>query len=877
MMQKQMCQLTTRDDRRYRFTIEDRFDDFEVDIDATEQKLRYACSCRSSQTICPHIATALLQLRQILDEEAEEAAAPDSAGERYTREEMIRRVLKERHEKAEKEVFELAIGDNIHGFHEVATAAGARYQITIRDFETNNGYCSCPDFRTNKLGTCKHLIYAVMNIKKKLSRKANLKKQEYPFIEIFCDPLNEYHIACYSRGEITEPVEHLLKKYFAGSDYIMPDQYRRFLSFLHEAREHKKILVRPEVWERIDRHFENEEINGLQTRYCPDFSKTKLNLLDFQKEGVLFSLFRKGNIIADEMGLGKTIQAITIAVFKKDIYDFQRVLVVCPASLKSQWKNEIEKFSNEKAVIISGGRKVRGDLYQNSDAYFLITNYEAVLRDITVIGNHPPDLVILDEAQRIKNYETKTSTAVKSIPRKHSLVITGTPIENRLIDLYSVMNFIDPYFLAPLWEFSMNHCYFDKSSKNKIRGYFNLQALKQRLSGVVIRREKSEVLEQLPAVQEMTVPVELTVEQKEIHSGFARALIPFLRKKHKTIYDMQRIFQLLTSMRMVCDSTFLIDKETHFSPKLSELEEILAEKLDILRTRHKVLIFSEWKTMLGLIEKLLQRLHIPYVLLCGDVPVEKRGKLVEEFNGNPDCLVFLSTEAGGVGLNLQAADTVINFELPWNPAKKNQRIGRIHRLGQKSPKLTVINLVALDSIEERIAAGIELKESLFDAVLNEGDLTDEVDFSTKGRSTVIEQVEKMVSPLLIAMEGEAAQEMEISPPAKGLQLPPYDTSNKNVLAEDFCAETDAASREESLPVFPAAATDRKSEPVSRPEGSAAGTANVEEMEQTLNQGMLFLSGIMKMATGKELLASEKAIQIDRKSGEVVMRFRLPGF
>ncbi len=308
------------------------------------------------------------------------------------------------------------------------------------------------------------------------------------------------------------------------------------------------------------------------------------------------------------------------------------------------------------------------------------------------------------------------------------------------------MNFIDPEVLAPQWEFSMNHCYFDREKKNQITGYFNLQELKDRLADHVIRREKSDVLSQLPAVQEVTVPVELHEAQAEIHAGLARSPAPILHKKFKTVYDMQRIQQILLNMRMVYDSTFLVDKETNHSPKLDELKTILLEKLDLKKRKRKVIIFSEWKTMLHLIGKMLKANGIRFVTLSGDVQVKKRGLLIDEFANNPDLLVFLSTEAGGSGLNLQFADTVINFDLPWNPAKKNQRIGRINRIGQTARKLTAINMVAVNSIEQNIANGIVVKEALFDAVLKDASMTEEVDFSSRGRSTFIDQVEKMTQP-----------------------------------------------------------------------------------------------------------------------------------
>lgn len=850
LVENDMCLQTAQDGRHYKFIVEDRFDDFKVQAEIKPDTVHTNCECGSVLDCCSHAAAALIALYHKLDEPEDE---PSSEGQAYTRKEMIKRVLRERREKSEKEEYSIEYSDTLYGFHKIKTTTGKIYEITIRDFETDDGYCSCPDFKTNKLGTCKHLIFAVDEFKSRYSVEKLIQKQRYPFVEIYCDPHNDYNITYFYQTEPQSEIKQLIEKYFSER-YIMPDQYSGFLKFFNEALNFKSILIRPEVRVKIEKYFEEQFIHNLSLDTAPDFSKIRADLFDYQKEGVFFSLFKYSNIIADEMGLGKTLQAISTAVLKKDIFDLKRTLVICPASLKYQWKKEIERFCDEKAMIVEGPREVRHSIYRKSTDFFIITNYEAVLRDVTVLRKYPPDMIILDEAQRIKNYDTKTSHAVKSIPKKHALVITGTPLENRLLDLYSIMNFIDPEILAPQWEFSMNHCYFDKSVKNKITGYFNLQQLKERLSDVIIRREKSDVFNQLPSVQEVIVPVEMHPDQQSIHAGLAQTLAPILAKKHKTIYDMQRIQQILMTMRMVCDSTYLYDKETNISPKLDELQEILFEKLDIKNKGKKVIIFSEWKTMLRIISKMLNNKDVTHVMLSGEVAVNKRGRLIDEFASNPDCLVFLSTEAGGTGLNLQFADTVINFDLPWNPAKKNQRIGRINRIGQESTSITAINLVSLNSIESKIADGIVLKQSLFDAVLNEGDMTDEVDFSAKGRSTFIDQVQKLLQP------SESPVEMEDEP----LEWDAAEMADSEEAIDAVTTETEAESTSDSLPATEK--IDRKSEP-----------PKPDEIETTLNQGMQFLNGIFKMATGKELISKDQGISVNHDTGEVVMKFKLPGF
>ena len=844
------CILLVHNVDNYRFRIEGQFKDFTVDITHKNNTFSYKCNCGASLRVCTHAAAAMFSLNKYLTEEI-----PSETGQIYTKEEMINRVLKERREKAEKENYELHLGENVHGIHKLRSESAKTYEITIRDFKTNEGYCSCPDYRTNKLGTCKHLIYTTEMLKKKYTLKELEKETDYPFAEIYLDPKYNYHITYYTSGKISAKAVDLISKYFKGENkYIFPNEYKKFLPFLREAAEIKEFLIRGEVNEKIEKYFDMKLFEKLSKETAPDFSKINAKLFDYQKEGVFFSLFKPANIIADEMGLGKTIQAIATAVLKKDIYNLNRTLVICPASLKYQWKQEIEKFCNEKAIIIEGTRDQRREIYTKSSAYFLISNYEAVMRDITIIYNDPPDMIILDEAQRIKNYDTKTSHAVKAIPRKHALVITGTPLENRLLDLYSIMNFINPEVLAPQWEFSMNHCYFDKSKKNKITGYYNLQKLNNRLKDYVIRREKKDVLKELPALQEVTVPVELHPFQYDMHAGFARSLISYINKKHKTIYDLQRIQQILMNMRMLCDSSYLIDKETNYSPKLDELKTILLEKLDIKNRNKKVIIFSEWKTMLALIGRMLSNNNIGYTVLSGDVPVKKRGQIIEEFKSNPDCLVFLSTEAGGAGLNLQFTDTVINFDLPWNPAKKNQRIGRINRIGQESDSIIAINLVSLNTIESRIADGIILKQELFDAVLNEDSETDEVDFSSKGRSTFIDQVKKLVQ----------------------LELPKSQMKDKS--SEDEVTTQIENSEQESI--FEIEENDKANEigNIERKEDSEKKEEAVSvQIEETLNNGLQFLNGIFKMATGKELLSEEQSITVNKETGEVVMKFKLPEF
>jgi SNF2 family DNA or RNA helicase len=655
----------------------------------------------------------------------------------------------------------------------------------------------------------------------------------------------------------------------------------------------KRVRVRESLIKRIDRQILLGELVALSQKNQQPKLPLKAKLYPYQKKGVAFGLFKPGVLIGDEMGLGKTLQAISLGILKKELFGFSKVLIITLASLKEQWKREIEKFTHEKAVIVEGNPAQRQNIYAHDDSFFKITNYEAVLRDVLVLSRFNPDLIVLDEAQRIKNFSTKTADAVKSIPKKHALVLTGTPLENKLEDVYSIVQFLDPYLLTPLWRFAADHYLIPIKKKSSVGGYKNLDKLKEKLKSIVIRRKKEEVLQDLPREVVNNYYVDLTEEQSEIHGGYARVLLPLLNKKFLTPVDVRRIQMLLLKMRQVCDSTYLIDRETHISPKLKELEGILDEI--VVQNQRKMVIFSEWTTMTYLIAKTLSDMNIAFVELSGKVPVKKRQALIDAFTNNPECRVFLSTDAGGTGLNLQAADSVVNFELPWNPAKMNQRVGRINRIGQASKCINVVNLIAKNSIEEKIFATIQLKTDLFKGVFDDG--PDTVEFSKEKRNEMLNRLREMMgeepeplapepgepeeipedtpyylNPEILNKEDEEAEERK---DAKGPEGPretaePIESSESGPGTGPEVRETPAAEE-----TAPGGSDTRDREP-----GNILAGQSPEKVETVLNSGMQFMAGLMEMATGQKMEKSgdqDKMITIDRDTGEVTMKFKLPGF
>ncbi len=853
------CQVLSQSARAFEFFISTEYENSEVNLHVDSGKI-YPVNNGDVSAWDKNTFSALLQLDDELKKLDPQKEIPHK---KYSRKGMIKRVLNERRQKADKAEYRIKWADNIYGDHILTNENGVKYKIFLRDFENETGYSDSMDSKINKLGTTKHIMFAFNKLKTEPDRYKRLSKK-FPFIEIYADPLNDYKISYFYPYPLPDEIRLLISKYFGKNLSIPDNQALDFINFIEESKNFKEIVIRPEVQEKIDRLYEIRMLEKISSDTQPDYSRINMELFDYQKAGIEFAISRKASVIADEMGLGKTIQAIATAIFKKEVFGFKRTLIVCPASIKEQWKTEIEKYTSEKGLVVQGFPHERADQYKSDDFYFFIVNYETVLRDHLAINEAGIDFLILDEAQRVKNYATKTAQSIKNIDKKQVMVITGTPIENRLIDLFSVMGVLDPWYLGPLWEFSYQYCLFDPYKTNKINGYYNLQHLKDKLKPILLRREKRKVIEQLPNIQQLDIPVAITPEQADYHNSFSKGIAAILRKKFITPYDIQRIMLLLANMRMVCNSTFLIDGETNFSPKLDELKFILLEKLNIKNSNRKIIIFSEWIKMHKLIARMLRENDIGFVELNGQVPVKLRGELIRKFETNQASKIFLSTEAGGSGLNLQIADTVINFELPWNPAKKNQRIGRIDRLGQKSDKLTVLNLITRNSIEVKIASGLVLKQNLFESVLNQGSSTDMVDFSKKGRSQFLDDLKELTDEfeknIFTEERKEALDSIE--------EIVDKETVKPESQASEDSIEKDETSDKETL-------TKEKQEKTEQTDVKKRIAA--EEMEQVMNQGLGFITGIFKMATGKDLDVENQKIEVNKETGEVTLKFKMPGF
>ncbi|MFO7987193.1 MAG: SNF2-related protein [Desulfatiglandaceae bacterium] len=864
----------------FTYHVDGNYGDYQTEIRIHNGDLTYACTCPYPGEGCKHTVAALLHARDVLDRWNTPVETPkageDPDTEKYlTGDEIRAQAIEDRKKRAQSENFTVHEGDTYKGEHLLETALGKQYTVTLHDPVQGKGHCSCPDYAVNRMGICKHLIYMKNHLKRKKDLKKRMLKERFPFVDIYWDSVSDQPGLYYQKPlpKITG-LKTNLSEFFTEQGHFMDRPLQDLLGLIKNVDGFKQVRIQPLIFTKLEKALQDEEIKQMtRSTHIPELN-LRASLYPYQEEGVKFSLFKPAALIGDEMGLGKTLQAIALAILKQEVFDFKKVLVVTLASLKEQWKREIERFSEQEAVIVEGPPQKRQGIYEGNGGYFKITNYEAVLRDTMVLSRFKPDLIILDEAQRIKNFSTKTADAVKSIPRKHAVVLTGTPLENKLEDVYSIVQFLDPELLTPLWQFAADHFMLSRNKRGKILGYRNLDKLHDRLSPLVIRRKKEEVLKDLPREVENNYYLDLHHKQQKIHNGYMQSLLPLINKKYLTPMDLRRIQELLLRMRMVCNSTYLIDRKTHLSPKLNELEGILDEL--VVQNRRKMVIFSEWTTMTYLIARHLSDAGIHFVELSGKVPVKKRQALIDEFTHNADCRVFLSTDAGGTGLNLQAADCVVNFELPWNPARMRQRIGRVNRIGQKSGCVNVINLIAKNSIEEKILAGLQLKTDLFKGVFDGG--LDQVEFTHEKRVELLNRLREMMDDELLIPSPEKADSEEIPEDA------PYYLNPEVLQREEEAAVIDVGAEETGAPAGGESDMD-----TARPqaEASAAGETQTaqtaespEKLENVLNQGMAFIGGLMEMATGKQMKPASKdgrMLHVDKDTGEVTMKFKLPGF
>ncbi|MFB3892507.1 MAG: DEAD/DEAH box helicase [Phycisphaerae bacterium] len=643
------------------------------------------------------------------------------------------------------------------------------YRVAIRGEGLGVNYCSCPDYAVNTLGTCKHIESVLAKLRGHRGGQAALARgYQPPFSEVYLKYGARREVVFRAGTQCPPGIRRLAGEFFDPGGLLRPDAYGRFHVFLerataaqadgHEVRCYDDALAfisqmrdRAELVKRIDRAFPA----GVEDKAWE--SLLKVRLYPYQREGALFAARAGRCLIADDMGLGKTIQAIAAAEILARHADARRVLVICPTSLKHQWAGEIEKFTGRKAVVVEGLTFSRAGLYA-AESFYKIVNYDVVHRDLATIQGLRPDLVILDEAQRIKNWKTRAAKAVKQLQSDHALVLTGTPLENRLEELHSIVEFVDRFRLGPMFRFLATHQHVDEAGR--VVGYRRLDDISRTLEPILVRRTKESVLKELPERLEKRFFVPMTEQQMAHHEEnrviVARIVLKWRRYGYLSEIDQKRLTAALQNMRMSCDSTYLLDGESDHGHKAEELATLLEEILEDADA--KIVVFSQWLRMHELIARRLERRKWGHVLFHGGVPGPKRKALVSRFREDPACRLFLATDAGGVGLNLQHASAVANMDLPWNPAVLEQRIGRVHRLGQRRP-VRVVHFIAKGTIEESMLGLLTFKKSMFAGVLDGG--KSEVFLGGTRLKQFMDSVDKATSTIPSAMidgDGEAEGE-----------------------------------------------------------------------------------------------------------------------
>jgi hypothetical protein len=626
----------------------------------------------------------------------------------------------------------------------VVNPTGGKYRVAIRGAAPGDNFCSCADFATNRLGTCKHVEFLLAALEKKRGGKAALASGFAPsFSEIYV----HYGQRRSLRIRVGRDCPETLRKYFASvfepvtgelpvaAIGVIEPMMKAAQHAEHELRCYDDALLMIATY-RDHSHRRDALASAYPKGHHSAALKTllKTKLYPYQLAGAWFLANTGRALLGDDMGLGKTVQALAATEMLVRHHHVRRVLVICPTSLKHQWREEITRFTTHEAVVVTGLMAARAQLYraESSDAVkpekankpkvrYLIANYETISRDLDAIAAFAPDMVIVDEAQRIKNWNTIAARAVKKIASPHAIVLTGTPLENKLEELISIVQFVDQHQLGATWQVLENHQHRDENGR--VVGYRELNKIGETLAPIMLRRRKSEVLLDLPERTEQTRLLPITPQQRAHHEEHKEIVAQIVQRWKRmgflTDADQHRLTCSLQMMRMVCNSTYLLDHETDFGTKADELVTILDELF--VEPANKVVIFSQWLRSHEIILRRLNARGWGAVSFHGRVASHKRGELIEQFKTDPNCRVFLSSDAGSVGLNLQhAASTVINMDLPWNPAVLEQRTGRVHRLGQKE-RVQTINLVAQGTIEEGILSLLAFKKSLFAGALDGGD------------------------------------------------------------------------------------------------------------------------------------------------------------
>ncbi len=636
------------------------------------------------------------------------------------------------------------------GVWKIGSAAGGPYEVLVQDIAPITVSCSCADFARNSLGICAHALFAL----EQAGTPAGHAGSSGPVTpglrgRLVWDPIWPV------RGEF----DRLLRLRLVGQPpSALPgfraDQPMRhallhlrsrdaLLWALAQAIESGSLDAEPAartvVFEELQRVESRRAAQVPSIRARRALESLRRQLHPHQRDFVLRFLTQGTLLLADDMGLGKTTQAAAACHVLLRTGEVRRVLVVVPNSLKRQWAREWGATTDEPLVVVDGNPERRAAVYAKTVRGALVVGYEQLLRDVELIRDWAPEVVVLDEAQRIKNSGTKSASAVKSLSPRYRLALTGTPLENRLSELVSVMDFIDDLALGPSWRVAPFHTYDEGDAGEGRSGARDLDLLRQRLAPVMMRRRRGEVSVDIPARTDHCISVEMSLDQRTEHDALDRPIAMLLQEANRRslrLAEQQRLLNLLAKQRSISNGLalgFFADfwDDIAKSKPTAELLESVAPKLALLRAlvtdvvleqKRKVVVFSEWRRMLRLgewaIRDLLAVEGQRAAFFTGAENSKQRERALVDFHDDPNVTALFMTSAGGVGLNLQhAASACVQLEVAWNPAVLEQRVARIHRPGQREP-VDVYHLISEGGIESRITNLVGRKRQLFAALLD---------------------------------------------------------------------------------------------------------------------------------------------------------------
>jgi SNF2 family DNA or RNA helicase len=471
----------------------------------------------------------------------------------------------------------------------------------------------------------------------------------------------------------------------------------------------------------------------------------KLPLYNYQKLGAMFAITNAdGTLLADEMGLGKSLQGIAVAMYLKSVGLAENCLVVAPASLKFNWPIEIEKFTDEEYVVIDGSPSNRVAQWLREDVFFHVGNYELVQEDLfggrkmkekkdetkeqkerreaivkkaearkrilKPIRERKWDLLIVDEAHYLKNPTSARSRNIKRLLARIRIALTGTPLDGRLEELHSIMEFVKPGLMISRPRFMQRHTVTD--FWGRVTKYKRKEEVIKQIAPYFLRRLKRDVLKDLPDKVYQNRMVLLTPSERRIYNQLAK-------RGHKVTENTEAMVAVIRC-KQFCDIPSMVDPKVLKASKLEALKEVLEEV--VIENKNKALLFSQYAQVAEHLLATLEELKLKYLYLWGETPKKERASMQAQFNDDDSIQVMVGTEAMSLGLNLQAASYVLNYDDNWAPAIMSQREDRAHRHGQKDT-VTVVNFVCVNTVEERIRKVLYGKSKVTDEML--GDNTEE--------------------------------------------------------------------------------------------------------------------------------------------------------